>query len=122
MAESHERDKVRRPCVAYLRLTINSLRKYDYIYWTSPPDFGKQKPHVARKLKLDGYSKGNFDMTIIAHSPGIVKVWLIEFKYGRNGYTTEQQLVADSCKDTPVEAVKIYSVEEFQAFLKENLK
>lgn len=105
----------------YLRKIINLLRRYDHIYWTCPPDFGKQKPHVAKKLVLDGYSKGNFDMTIIAYSKDIVKVWLIEFKYGRNKYTTEQQVIADSCEETPVEAIMIYSIDDFQLFVKENL-
>lgn len=107
----------------YLRtmIQLNQLKRYPFLYWTCPPDFGKLKPHVAKKLVLDGYTKGNFDMTIIAYGKDIVKVWLIEFKYGRNKYTTEQEAIADSCQNTPVEAIKIYSLDEFQLFLKENL-
>jgi hypothetical protein len=124
MALSNERELVRRPCVGCLRelQALNQLQRYPFLYWACPPDFGKQAPHIARKLKLDGYSKGNFDMTIIAANEEVVKVWLIEFKYGKNKYTPEQQAIADACEATPVQAYTIYSVDEFQTFLEENLK
>jgi len=73
-------------------------------------------------MVLDGYTKGVFDMTIIAANEEEVKVWLIEFKYGKNGYTKEQQAVSDGCVDTPVEAIKIYTLDEFKVFLRENLE
>ena len=123
MANSYERDLVRRPCVQFLRAmeSMHQLKRYPFGYWTSPPDLGFLKPHVAYQRKLDGYSKGDFDMTIIAANQDIVKVWLIEFKYGKNGYTKEQKAIADSCEGTPVEAIKIYSVDEFEAFVRDNL-
>ncbi len=72
-------------------------------------------------MKLDGYSKGNFDMTIIGAGSDLTKVWLIEFKYDKNDYTAEQKAIAESCEGVPVEAIKIYSLDEFQLFLRENL-
>lgn len=72
-------------------------------------------------MRLDGYSKGVFDMVILTATQDAVNVYLIEFKYGKNKYTTEQQAVADACEDTPIEAIKIYSLEEFETFVKEKL-
>ena len=97
------------------------LKRYPFVYWACPPDHGKLQPHIAKAYKLDGYSKGDFDMTIVAANQDEVKVWLIEFKYGKNGYTKEQKAIADSCEGTPVEAIKIYSVDEFEAFVRDNL-
>jgi len=123
MGHTNERDLVRRPCVAYLRrmLELEQLKRYHSVYWSCPPDLGKQRPWVAAQMVLDGYSKGDFDMVIIGYDSEVVKVWLIEFKYGKNGYTKEQKAIAESCEGTPVEAVKIYSVDEFQSFLRDNL-
>jgi len=73
-------------------------------------------------MKLDGYEKGVFDLTIVGYGKDVTKTWLIEFKYGKNGYTPEQRAIAQSCDDTPVEAIQIRSLEEFQIFLKENLE
>ena len=109
--------------MAYLReiIELKQLKRYPFLYWACPPDFGKVKPWVAAQMKLDGYSKGNFDMVIIATGSDLIKVWLIEFKYGKNGYTVEQKAIADSCEGIPVKAIKIYSLDEFQSFVKESL-
>ena len=124
MGEQHERLKVRRPCVAYLRAMRdkNQLKRYQRIYVVSPPDLGKIRPWVAAQHKLDGYEKGVFDMTIIAANDTAVKVWLIEFKWGKNGYTKEQKAIADSFEGTPVETVKIYSQDEFIEFVNKELR
>ncbi len=123
MVVQYERELVRRPCVTSLRamIELNQLKRYPFLYWTCPPDPGRKKPHQAHNMKLDGYTKGNFDMTIIAAGSDVIKVWLIEFKYGKNDYTTEQEAIAESCEGVPVQAIKIYSLNEFQLFLKENL-
>lgn len=125
MQNQCERYKVRRPCIKLLRTLINYnlLNKYDFIYWACPPDIGNLPPHIARNMKLDGYEKGVFDLTIIAGNKDILKVWLIEFKYGSNGYTKEQKLIAENTeyiKD--IEAIKIKNIEEFHAFIDNNLK
>ena len=119
-----ERDLVRRPCVAHLRdmQAYNQLKRYDYVYWICPPDMGKLQPHVAKKMVIDGYQKGVFDMTIMGINTDSVKIWLIEFKYGKNGYTKEQKIVADACEGSPVDAIKIYSIDEFEAFVEKELK
>ena len=77
----------------------NLLKKYDFIYWACPPDLGNLPIHIARNMKLDGYEKGVFDLTIIAGNKDILKVWLIEFKYGSNGYTKEQKLIAENTEN-----------------------
>ena len=70
----------------------NQLNKYPFLYWASPPDHGQVRPWIAQQMYLDGYTKGVFDLTMIAFGKDIVKVWLIEFKYGTNGYTKEQRI------------------------------
>lgn len=119
----HERLKVRRPCVAWLRTmrAYNQLKRYQSVYVSCPPDLGKQTPKAIASFVADGYESGVYDMTIVAANPGVVKVWLIEFKWGTNNYTKEQSQVAASFSNTPVTTVKIYSVEEFQKFITENL-
>ena len=110
---NYERDEVRRPCIAYLR----SIKPYtkDFIYVVSPPDFGfVQEPWRQKALKLDGYEKGVFDLNIILAGKDYVKVWLIEFKYGKNNYTPEQRYNAEMLESTPVETIRIYSLKEFQ--------
>ena len=102
-------------------IELKQLKRYPFLYWACPPDFGKVKPWVASQMKLDGYSKGNFDMTIIAANQEITKVWLIEFKHGKGKYSTEQGDIADRTICTPVKAIKIYSLDEFQLFVKESL-
>lgn len=121
--EHHERDKVRRPCVAIIRrmIALNQLRRYKSVYWTCPPDHGRVSIQHASQLKLNGYEKGNFDMTVIAASPEVVKVWLIEFKYGTNDYTAEQENVVNKFDNTPVKTIKIKSPDEFIEFLLGNL-
>jgi len=119
----NERDLVRRPCVKWIRSmqSLRQFKRYSSVYWACPPDFGKQKPQVAKKLVMDGYTKGNFDMTIVAANALEVRVWLIEFKYGKNGYTKEQKAVSDLFEDTPVQVIKIYSIDEFKKFVSDNL-
>lgn len=117
---NHERDKVRRPCIAYLR-KIKPYAK-DKIYTISPPDIGFVKePWRLNALKLDGYDKGVFDLNLILAGKDYIKVWLIEFKYGKNNYTHEQKEIAEMFECTPVETIKIYSLEEFQDFCDEEL-
>ncbi len=120
----YERTLVRRPCVKYLREEIahNQLKRWPFLYWTSPPDLGRKKPYEAALLKLDGYEKGNFDMTIIVGDESITKAFLIEFKYGKNGYTDEQKAIADKTKGTLIQALKIYSLDEFIAFVDKELR
>lgn len=120
----YERTLVRRPCIEHLReiIAYNQLKRYDTVYWACPPDVGKKRPYEMGLLVKDGYEKGNFDLCIIAASKDIVKVFLIEFKYGRNGYTLEQRMVADNFAHTPVEVLKIYSIDEFKEFIDRELK
>ena len=119
----NERNLVRRPCIEYLRtmIELKQLKRYPFLYWTAPPDVGKTRPWIAQQMKLDGYQKGVFDLTIIVADQTDIKAFLVEFKYGKNKYTPEQKTIADSCQETPIQAIKIYSLEEFQAFLKDNL-
>ena len=121
----HERDKVRRPCIAYLRQVIayNQLKRYPFLYWTCPPDLGKQKPQVIARMKKDGYEKGVYDLTIIAGDASILKVWLIEFKYGANKLTAEQQVIWDKAASIAgIQTLIIKSYEEFQEFITTNFK
>ena len=125
MANQFERDKVRRPCVAYIRrmLLYKQFNRYPFFYWTCPPDLGKQKPSAIARMKLDGYEKGVYDLTIIVGNSQETKVWLIEFKYGKNKLTTEQQKVFDDA--LPIcntKSIVIYSLEEFISFAENNLK
>ena len=125
MQKQCERHKVRRPCIKLLRTLINYnlLKKYDFLYWACPPDYGKLPKHIANFMKLDGYEKGVFDLTIIAGNKDLLKVWLIEFKYGSSDYTKEQKLTAENIKYIKdIEAIKIKNIDEFQVFLDNNLK
>ena len=107
-----ERDEVRRPCVKYLR----KIKPYvkGKLYPICPPDHGNVPPWKAAQLKADGYDKGVFDMNIVHVVGDVTKVWLIEFKYGKNGYTAEQKEIAEMFECTPVNTIKIYSLAEFQ--------
>jgi hypothetical protein len=111
--KNNERDLVRRPCVDYMR----GIKPYvkGKVYVVSPPDLGfvAEGWRIAA-LKKDGYEKGVFDMNIVHVKGDIVKVWLIEFKYGKNDYTVEQKEVAEMFECTPVNTIKIYSLAEFQ--------
>jgi hypothetical protein len=109
---NHERDKVRRPCVAYMR-KIKPFVK-GVIYVVCPPDHGNVEPWRAAQLKADGYDKGVFDMNVIHVIGNVVNVWLIEFKYGKNDYTHEQREVAEMFEITPVNVMQIYTLQEFQ--------
>jgi len=122
--EQHERMKVRRPCVAHMRdqINYNQLKKYPFLYWSCPPDVGKQKPQTIAAMVLDGYEKGVFDMTIIAANETEIKAWLIEFKWGKNDYTDEQKIIAKKAANTKVIALKLYSLDEFKLFVANNLK
>jgi len=110
-----ERDEVRRPCVSYMRKIKPYVR--GKLYVVCPPDLGfiKEMWRIAA-MKLDGYDKGVYDMNLVHVDGDVVKVWLIEFKYGKNGYTTEQKEVAEMFECTPVNTIKIYSLAEFQEF------
>lgn len=120
-----ERFKVRRPCVAKIRqlVQLNYFNKYKLFYWCCPPDQGSLTMPQKMACKLDGYEKGVFDMQITAATKEKYYTWLIEFKYKekgyKNGYTKEQQLVADSSIETPLEknVLKIYNVDEFLEFI-----
>lgn len=122
--KQNEKHLVRRPCISYLRecKNLNILKKYDALYWVCPPDHSKVAPQIARFLKLDGYEKGVYDLTIVAASADILKVWLIEFKIGKNDYTLEQRKISLDFLHTPVTTMKIYSLDEFILFVDENLR
>ena len=107
-----ERDLVRRPCVAYMR----KIKPYvkGKIYIVSPPDVGFVEPWRLAGLKADGYDKGVFDMNVVYVADDVVKVWLIEFKHGKNDYTFEQREIAKMFECTPINTIKIYSLKEFQ--------
>ena len=120
----NERDKVRRPCVAaYDELNaLGQLNKYETIIFDGRPDYGKASPQHKKSMKLDGYRKGLFDIHLICLNPGgICDVYLVECKYGRNGYTTEQQFTADACEGTGAKAFIVKNVDEFITFMEENL-
>jgi len=114
-----ERVLVRRPCVAFLRECRDKglFRHWDFFQLISPPDLGKLRKWVATQYWLDGYEKGVFDITIIAAKKDIVKVWLVECKYGSNGYTDAQKAVVKMAQDTLVQTIKVYSLKEFQDFV-----
>lgn len=118
-----ERILVRRPCVKLLRQyrDIGAFKAWKLFYWSCPPDFGKITPQVASSHKLDGYEKGVFDLTIVTATSKESKIWLIEFKHGKNGYTKEQKEIATNAENTPVETIKIYSENEFATFLNKEL-
>jgi len=123
MKKQLERLLVRRPCIKLLRQyrDIGAFKAWKLFYWSCPPDFGKLTPQVACAHKLDGYEKGVYDLTIIASTDTEVKVWLIEFKYGKNKYTTEQEQIANNAEGTPVETIKIYSEDAFATFINRKL-
>ena len=120
----YERKLVRRPCIELLRSmrNKNQLKRYPFMTWSCPPDQGKLTPQQRKAAKLDGYEKGVFDLTIIAANETEQRVWLIEFKYDKGKYTTEQKALAEACNNTPVQALIIKTVDEFEIFLRENLK
>lgn len=122
--KENERQLVRWPCVERFRTwrDLGLLKKYDFVYAIIPPDPRKIKPHHVKYLIKDGYEKGVFDMTIIASSKGVVKVWLIEFKFEKAKYTKEQAAIASNAEQTDVKTLIIRSVDEFDAFLVENLR
>jgi len=115
---------VRRPCVKYLReqIALKQLKRFEVVYWTCPPDFGKQTMVNAGRLKVDGYEKGVFDLTIIGVNKWVSRVFLVEFKYGKNKYTPEQQAIADSLEGLSATALKIYSIDEFIEFITKEFK
>ena len=119
-----ERFLVRRPCIKYLReqINLNQLKRWPFLYWTCPPDHGKMTGKQAGEMKLDGYEKGCFDLTIICADNDNVHIYLIEFKYGKNDYTDEQKEIAIATLATPIEAIKIYSIDEFMEFVTGELK
>lgn len=119
-----ERKLVRRPSIKYLRhlVAYKQLRRYPFIHIICPPDLGKLTPAQAGQMKLDGYDKGVFDMTLVCANKTETKVFLIEFKYGKGKYTDEQEQVARDCDNTPITALKIYSYNEFITFIDQNLK
>lgn len=119
----NERDKIRRPAIAYLRQMKNhgQLNKFPFFYWTCPPDMGKQSPQVLFKMKLDGYEKGVYDLCIIAGSLNTLNVWLIEFKYGKNSLTKEQKEIYKSSHNIKNIKVKIIrNIDEFMDFINTN--
>jgi len=120
-----ERKLVRRPCIAHLReqLGYNQLKRYPFLYWTCPPDHGRVQPHVANAMKLDGYEKGVYDLTIGVANPIESKLFLIEFKYQKNDLTTEQKLVWNKAAGLfHIYPIIIKSLDEFKEFCKIELK
>ncbi len=122
--KQYERFVVRRPCIKYLRemIALNQLKRWEFLYWVCPPDHGATTPQKAAAMKLDGYEKGCFDLTIIGANSEDIKVYLIEFKFGKNDYTPEQKQIAIGTLATPIVAMKIYSLDEFIEFIKQELK
>ena len=120
----HERFKVRRPCIAYLRemIALNQLKRYEALYFACPPDLGKLNAQQTKQAVLDGYQKGVFDLTIVCANKDEHKVFLIEFKYENGKYTTEQQATIDKFEGTPVVAMKIRTKDEFIEFVENSLK
>jgi hypothetical protein len=115
--KQHERLEVRRPIVAFMR-EMKELNQFRFpLTWTCPPDSGALTGATAASFKADGYERGVFDMTITA-SDGVAKVWMVEFKWGNNGYTDEQQAIADMFEGTAVQCLKVYSPDEFAEFAK----
>lgn len=121
--KANEKLLVRRPCIAALRSLIkqNALKRYPFLYWACPPDLGRKPGKEIASAVLDGYEKGVYDLTIIAASETVSKVFLIEFKYGKNSYTPEQKIIAQKASNTPIIAMKISSLDEFLSFLRDNL-
>lgn len=119
----HERLKVRRPCVKLLRdyQRQNLLERYQVLYWVCPPDLEKLTQRQRMAALADGYHAGVFDMTIIGGNPGQTKVWLIEFKYGKNGYTASQSTVVEGAKGTLVECLIVRNTEDFLKFIEREL-
>jgi len=115
---------VRRPCIKYLReqKALNQLKRFEVVLCSCPPDLGKQSPARIKKAKLDGYEKGVFDLTIIGVNKWVSRVFLVEFKYGKNKYTPEQQAIADSLAGLSATALKIYSLDEFIEFITKEFK
>jgi len=115
---------VRRPCIKYLReqKALNQLKRFEEVLIICPPDLGKQTPERIRRAKLDGYEKGVFDLTIIGVNKWVSRVFLVEFKYGKNKYTPEQQAIADSLEGLSATALKIYSLDEFIEFITKEFK
>ncbi len=122
--EEHEKLKVRRPCVAYFRKQrdLNQLKRYSFIQCICQPDYGKKNDWEKNLMVLDGYEKGVFDMTLICGNENTVRAFIIEFKWGKNDYTDEQKAYADKAAGTPIVAMKIYSIDEFIAFVDKELK
>ena len=121
--QQSERLLVRRPCIKLLRQYKDDgvFKAWKLFYWSCPPDLGKLPLKVVGAHKLDGYEKGVFDLTIVTATTKVSKVWLIEFKYGKNGYTKEQKEIATDAENTPVETIKIYSPDEFATFVNKEL-
>ena len=113
----HERLKVRRPVVKFMR-KMRALNQFKYrLTWICHPDSGSLSGAKQNAFKLDGYEKGVFDMIIIASDGDVVvKVWMVEFKWDKNGYTDEQQAVADMFEGTAIKCLKVYSPDEFKEF------
>lgn len=122
--QQHERFKVRRPCIEYLRnmIRLRQLNKWDAVYWASPPDLGSLTMPQKMAAKADGYEAGVFDLTIIGARKHLTKVWLIEFKYGKNGYTKEQKDIVNAFENTLVDTIQIKSIDEFKEFVDSNLR
>lgn len=120
--KQNERDLVRRPCIRLLRSyrCYGLLDRYQFFYWSCPPDLGVVTDREKSRYKADGYEKGVFDLAITAANPNELRQVLCEFKYGSNGYTKEQRGVAQAAKETPVETIIIKSIDEFKDFIDEN--
>lgn len=121
--EQHERFKVRRPCVKLLKNyeRYKLLNRYQALYWVCPPDLGELNERERMEAIRDGYHAGVFDMTLIASNPELTRVWLIEFKYGKNPYTESQKKICTMFENTSVECLQIHNTEEFLKFMEKEL-
>jgi hypothetical protein len=103
-------------------IRLRQLKKWDAVYWASPPDQGALTMPQKMAAKADGYEAGVFDLTIIGARNDLTKVWLVEFKYGKNTYTKEQKDVVEAFNNTLVDTIQVKSIDEFQEFVENNLK
>ena len=116
-----EKKNVRHPCVEMITTLRTQFKRYPFVDWVCPPDWGKVAPWKAAQLKKDGYKKGDFDMIIMACDNVHARVWMIEFKWGYNKYTPEQKAKAEALNGLYITPMIIKNVDDFYEFLEREL-